>query len=80
MFQIPCPNCGPRNVAEFGHAGERRSRPDPQASTPGQWRDYLYTNDNPAGWTRETWYHRLGCRRFVSVERHTVSNEIRPAP
>jgi sarcosine oxidase subunit delta len=78
MFQIPCPHCGPRNVAEFRHAGERRQRPDPQTATPGQWRGYLYIEDNPAGWTRETWYHRAGCRRFVAVERHTVSNEVRP--
>jgi sarcosine oxidase subunit delta len=78
MFRIPCPHCGLRNVAEFAHAGEQRRRPDPQTATPGEWRSYLYTHDNAAGWTNETWYHRLGCRRFVRVERHTVTNEVRP--
>lgn len=78
MFQIPCGHCGLRNVAEFRHAGEQRRRPDPQTATPEQWRGYLYTQVNEAGWTRETWYHRAGCRRFVSVQRHTVTNEIRP--
>lgn len=80
MFQIPCPHCGLRNVAEFRHAGEHRPRPDPQTATPEQWRSYLYTQSNAAGWTRETWYHRLGCRRFINVQRHTVSNEIQPVP
>ncbi len=79
MFQLPCPHCGPRNVVEFAHAGAERRRPDPQAATPQQWRSYLYADDNPAGWTRETWYHRLGCRLFFAVERHTVTNETRPA-
>ncbi|MCA1693752.1 MAG: sarcosine oxidase subunit delta [Actinobacteria bacterium] len=78
MFQIPCPHCGPRGVAEFRHAGEARGRPDPRAATPEQWRTYLYVNDNRADWTRETWYHRLGCRRYIAVERHTLTNEIRP--
>ncbi|PZS31137.1 MAG: sarcosine oxidase subunit delta [Pseudonocardiales bacterium] len=80
MFQIPCPHCGPRNVAEFRHAGERRRRPDPRTATPEQWRTYLYVNDNAAAWTSETWYHQLGCRRYIAVERHTVTNETRPAP
>jgi heterotetrameric sarcosine oxidase delta subunit len=38
----------------------------------------LYEKDNVAGWTRETWYHGLGCRRFIAVERNTVTNETRP--
>jgi len=47
--------------------------------TPEQWRVYLYERANPAGWTTETWFHTMGCRRFISVERHTVTNEIRSA-
>ena len=78
MFRIPCPHCGLRNVSEFRHAGEQRERPDPQESTPAQWRSYLYERRNEAGWSAETWYHAFGCRRFVAVERHTVTNEVRP--
>jgi heterotetrameric sarcosine oxidase delta subunit len=78
MFQIPCPHCGPRNVSEFRHVGERRARPDVRTATPGQWRVYLYEQDNVAGWSAESWYHSFGCRRFVAVERHTVTNEVRP--
>jgi sarcosine oxidase subunit delta len=80
MFRIPCPHCGPRNVSEFRHAGEARTRPDPQTATPAQWRAYLYECDNAAGWSVESWYHTFGCRRFISVERHTVTNEVRAVP
>jgi heterotetrameric sarcosine oxidase delta subunit len=79
MILIPCPHCGPRNSSEFAHAGERRPRPDPNAATPAEWRAYLYDKRNPAGWTGETWYHRFGCRKFVAVERHTVTGEVRRA-
>ncbi len=78
MFLIPCPHCGVRNVAEFAHAGDQKRRPDPQQATAEEWRSYLYTHANVAGWASETWYHRFGCRRFVGVERHTVTNETRP--
>ena len=79
MFRIPCPHCGLRNVSEFRHLGERRTRPDPQTATPERWRAYLYEQDNVAGWQVESWYHSFGCRQFIGIERHTVTNETRPA-
>jgi len=79
VIRIPCPYCGGRNSSEFRHVGETGSRPDPATATPGQWRAYLYERSNPMGWTTETWFHTMGCRRFVRVERHTVTNEIRSA-
>lgn len=62
---------------EFRPLGESKSRPDVSATTPEQWRDYLYTKSNLADWVTETWYHRAGCRRFFAVERHTITNDIR---
>ena len=79
MILVPCPHCGPRNASEFAYVGERHRRPDPNQTTPEQWRSYLYLRDNPAGWTTETWLHRAGCRRYLVVERHTATNEIRAA-
>ncbi len=79
MFCIPCPNCGPRNRTEFRYVGERSVRPDPQSTSPEEWRRYLYDRENLADWSAETWYHRAGCRRFVTVERHRLTNEIRPS-
>jgi heterotetrameric sarcosine oxidase delta subunit len=77
MLLLPCPWCGARNAAEFRYLGERADRPDPVAITPERWRRYLYLHANPRGWVRENWYHRAGCRRYVTVERHTLTNEVR---
>jgi len=79
VFRIPCPHCGPRNRSEFRHVGEQTSRPDPRTTTPQEWRDYLYVRNNLADWTMETWYHGAGCRQFMTLRRHTVTNEFRPS-
>ena len=80
MLLVPCPNCGPRNAADFRYVGEAGPRPDPTTASPQQWRAYLYLEANPAGWLRETWYCRAGCRRYFTVERNTETNEFRDPP
>ncbi len=77
MLLVPCPWCGPRNSTDMRYVGESRPRPDPNAATPAEWRTYLHTRTNPAGWTTETWLCRSGCRRYFVIERHSVTNEIR---
>lgn len=77
MLVIECPNCGPRNSDEFTYQGERLPRPDVATSDASEWRHYLYMKANEEGWVTERWFHGLGCRRFLIVERHTASNEIR---
>lgn len=79
MILLPCPWCGPRNADEFRHLGEARQRPDGATVPINQWRKYLYERDNPCGWVTEQWFHRAGCRRYVTVERHTMTNEVRGA-
>lgn len=76
MLLIVCPHCGPRNNNEFAFGGETISRPSVDA-TPEEWRGYLYEKANVAGWQSEQWFHVAGCRRFLNVERNTVTNEIR---
>ncbi len=80
MILLPCPWCGPRDAAEFAHSGERTPRPDPGTAAPAEWRAYLYLRANTRGWVTETWYHRMGCRKFITVERHTETNETRMIP
>jgi sarcosine oxidase, subunit delta len=75
MMLIRCPWCGPRGAVEFHYAGELKARPGPESITPGAWRDYLYFPANPCGLVAETWYHRMGCRRFFTIERDTASNQ-----
>ena len=78
MILLPCSWCGPRDASEFAYVGEVVSRPDPATVTAPQWRRYLYVRANPCDWTTETWYHRMGCRRFIVVQRDTDTNESRP--
>ena len=78
MIRIPCPYCGLRNSDEFAYLGEARSRPEGDVGA-AEWRAYLYTRRNPAGWTTESWFHRSGCRKLLVAERHTVTNEVRAA-
>lgn len=77
MLVILCPHCGPRNSDEFTYQGEPRSRPDVDSTEPAEWRRYLYMRSNQAGWVSERWFHVSGCRRYLMVERHNVTNEIR---
>ena len=77
MLLITCPNCGPRMGSEFAWHGEPKERPDVASAGQAEWRTYLYDEENAAGWVVERWSHRTGCRTYVTVERHTVTNEIR---
>jgi sarcosine oxidase subunit delta len=74
MFQIECPNCGPRNVSEFRFGGEVRPRPKDGAGR--AWPNYLYARTNALGVQTEWWYHRLGCRHWFQARRHTQTNEV----
>jgi sarcosine oxidase subunit delta len=74
---LPCPWCGPRTATEFRFGGAAGTRPDPATTTPEQWRHYLYFHTNPRGWQTESWYHAAGCRRFLTVERNTLTHEVR---
>ncbi len=76
MLVIWCPHCGPRNDDEFSFGGEIIPRPGPGAPA-ASWRRYLYEQENVAGWQVERWFHVSGCRRFLTVERNTLTNEIR---
>lgn len=77
MLVIICPNCGPRNSDEFTFQGEVRPRPDVNEIDPAGWRRYLYMRSNPSDWVSERWFHVSGCRRYLMLERHTATNEIR---
>ncbi len=77
MLVIICPNCGPRNSDEFTYQGEVRPRPNVNDTNPAEWRRYLYMRSNRADWVSERWFHGSGCRRYLMLERHTVTNEIR---
>jgi heterotetrameric sarcosine oxidase delta subunit len=74
-FLLPCPNCGPRDVNEFGYQGEITMRPK-ESPTFRELTSYLYFRRNVAGVQREWWYHRLGCQAWFHAERDTRTNEV----
>ena len=76
-MRIPCPHCGPRDRREFTYYGsdDYLRRPAPDAPF-AEWDDHLHLRDNPAGPTRDLWYHELGCGAWVEVHRNTATHEI----
>ena len=49
-------------------------RPDPQAGE-AAWDDYVHLRENPAGDTRDLWYHGA-CGTWLVVTRNTVTHEV----
>lgn len=76
-MRITCPHCGERDRREFYYMGAEDflHRPGPDAE-PEAWDSYLHLRDNPAGVTRDLWYHELGCGSWLVVTRNTVTHEI----
>ena len=68
-FRISCPNCGERSYTEFSLGGELPEGEDDF--------ERVWLRRNIAGVQTERWFHAAGCRRWLTVERDTVTNEIR---
>lgn len=79
MLIITCPWCGERDETEFSYGGEADiKRPvDPYVLSDKEWADYLFFRKNTMGDHREDWVHTHGCRRWFTVTRHTVTNQIK---
>ena len=53
------------------------NRPDWQSENASdEFYEYLYLRDNPAGVTRELWFHEQGDRSWLVVTRNTLTHEI----
>jgi len=74
-FQLTCPNCGVREVADFAFGGERSTRPA-SAPTARELNTYVYFRRNVAGPQVEWWQHRSGCRAWFLAERDTRTNAV----
>ena len=76
-MRIPCPICGTRDRREFYYYGaeDYLDRPGETAGL-AAWDDYLHNRANPAGVTRDLWYHDAGCTAWLVVERDTVTHEV----
>lgn len=76
-MKIPCPLCGPRDRREFYYYGttDYLDRPSDQG-TLDDLDNHLFLRDNPAGETRDLWYHENGCTSWLIVTRNTVTHAI----
>lgn len=73
---ISCPHCGIRPREEFTIRGDANlTRPAADAGADA-WYDYVYLRDNPRGRHKEYWHHSSGCRRWLVVERDTVTHAV----
>jgi heterotetrameric sarcosine oxidase delta subunit len=72
---VPCPHCGRRPFTEFAFGGELRpiEADDLEADFAR-----VYLRENAAGPQEERWFHLLGCRRWLTISRDTVTNRIEP--
>jgi heterotetrameric sarcosine oxidase delta subunit len=75
-YLLTCPNCGVREVTDFGYGGEISSRPKSSPSF-RELNAYNYFRRNVAGVQREWWYHRSGCRAWFVAERDTRDNDVK---
>jgi len=75
-MRITCPINGERDIREFSYMGAAVAlkRPDPDAGE-AAWDDYVHLRDNPAGVTRDLWYHDSSGTWLV-VTRNTVTHEV----
>jgi sarcosine oxidase subunit delta len=76
-MRLTCPLCGERDRREFYYGGDAMAleRPAPDAGDVA-WNDYVHLRDNPAGATRDLWYHDGGCGTWLVVERDTLTHAI----
>ena len=63
-MRIDCPVCGARDRREFSVKGAWLHRPE-GVDWSQAWDAYLHLRDNPAGPTRELWYHGGGCGAWL---------------
>ena len=80
MMLITCPCCGPRDVTEFTYGGDASVRRPASVGadtlTDEQWADAVYLRDNPRGAHVEWWQHNYGCRRWIAVQRNTLTHDV----
>jgi heterotetrameric sarcosine oxidase delta subunit len=75
MMQIICPHCGPRAQGEFTYERTVDSVV-PLDAAPEDAMKTLFTRTNPRGPAEEIWRHTYGCRAWMVITRHRVTNEI----
>ena len=75
-FLLTCPNCGVREVTDFGFGGESALAPEERRrASASSARTTTSAATSPAC-QREWWLHRSGCGEWFIAERDTRTNEV----
>lgn len=74
-FRLSCPNCGNRPNTEFWFGGESLVSVTPGKDSQEEYAR-VWLRRNTAGRQSERWFHYAGCRRWITVERDTLTNVI----
>ncbi len=74
-MNLPCPNCGVRPITEFLY-GELTSVPDAITDADARDVDRAFMRNNPQGPQTERWFHVYGCRRWITLQRDTRTDEV----
>ena len=75
-MRIPCPICGLRDSGEFTYAGDATVQYPALDADQDAWYEAVYERRNPRGPHTEYWHHTAGCRRYIIVERDTLTHEV----
>ena len=75
-MRLTCPHCGERDLREFSYTGsdDYLNRPDREGTIEAL-DDHLHLRANPAGETRDLWYHEP-CGSWILCERNTITHQI----
>jgi len=76
-IHLDCPHCGRRVLEEFVY-GEIPSPPATLTDPEQRNLDRAFMLTNPEGPTTERWFHSYGCRRWITITRDTLTNQILP--
>lgn len=75
-LRIHCPHCGVRAVEEFIY-GEITLTPEAVTDANARDVDRAFMHTNLEGVVTERWFHTAGCRRWLTLQRDTRTNEMK---
>jgi sarcosine oxidase, subunit delta len=73
---LRCRICGSRPVSEFVFGGELPDVPATVTSPDARDVDRIWMRTNACGVTVERWFHDDGCRRWTTIRRDTLRDEV----